>query len=96
MIQHIALFSFNENTQEEVKEKLLRTLEQLPNYISQIKTFKLGKDFAKRQTCFEYGLIVEFANVQDLEIYLQHPIHVELLQRAIPYLGKFAEVDFKI
>ncbi len=94
MIQHIALFSFNENATEEIKDKLLKTMEQLPNYIPEIKSFKFGKDFSKRQTCFEYGLVIEFANAKDLETYLQHPIYAELLQRAIPYLGKFAEVDF--
>lgn len=94
MIQHVALFSFNQNATEEIKEKLLKTLEQLPSYIPEIKSFKFGKDFSKRQTCFEYGIVIEFANAQDLETYLQHPVQVELLQRALPYISKLAEVDF--
>ena len=95
MVQHVALFSFNKNADNVTKKKLLKTLKQLPNYIDFIKSFRVGKDFSKRQTCYEYALVAEFESKDDLLRFLVHPIYDELLQRAIPYMDKFAEVDFE-
>ena len=95
MVQHVTLFSFNKNADTVTRKKLLKTLKQLPSYIDFIKSFRLGKDFSQRQTCYEYGLVAEFDSKDDLHRYLMHAIHEEFIQRALPYLDKLAEVDFE-
>ena len=95
MVQHIVLFSFNKNADSVTKKKLLKTLKQLPNYIDFIKSFRVGNDFSKRQTCYEYAIVAEFESKEDLHRYLVNPVQDELLQRALPYIEKFAEVDFE-
>ncbi len=80
MIKHIVMWKIHDTAEghskaenmAEMKEKLLA----LKPLIPQIKTMQVGFDFSKSPNSYDFVLIVECENKEDLAVYANHPDHV--------------------
>ena len=93
MIKHIVILKLNENSPfEEIKRKII----QLKNYIPEIIEIEVGIDINFDQNPSDISIIAIFKNIKDLEIYANHPKHLEVINNYIkPHLKKRCVVDYE-
>jgi phenylalanyl-tRNA synthetase alpha subunit len=100
MIKHIVFFTLAENAEGNSKvenaELIKSELENLINFIPQIKKIEVGINCPNApKTDFDIALYSEFDNFEALDIYQQHPEH----KRVAAYIGKVrtnrAAVDYE-
>jgi hypothetical protein len=95
-IRHVALFEYSEDASPEMVEAALAGLRALPAAIPTIREFSLTEDQGRRPGSFRYCLICEFADLSEMQAYLDHPAHVAAVERVLPILVKLAEHDHDI
>lgn len=77
---------------KEIKFKL----ENLQNIISELKFIEVGINQSTRTNAYDFVLVSNFDNFENLKKYRIHPSHVEVVE----FLGKFKEssavVDYEV
>ena len=93
MIKHVVILKLNENSPfEEIKEKIMN----LKNHIPQIINIEVGIDIRFDKNPSDIAIITILKNKKDLEIYANHPKHLEVIKNYIkPYLKERRVVDFE-
>lgn len=77
MIRHICMFKLKEENREENLKEALDKLEKMKN-ISLIKRFEVVTNYKNApESNYELSLIFDFDNMDDLNEYQKHPLHVE-------------------
>ncbi|GAB6073438.1 Dabb family protein [Nautilia lithotrophica] len=93
MIKHVVIFKTKENAPlETFKEKI----ENLKNKIPEIKHIEVGLDINFDPTSSDFCVITEVKNLNDLEIYANHPDHLDVIAFIKPYIIERKVVDFKV
>ncbi len=100
MIKHIVVWKLKEEAEGKTKIEnalmLKRELESLTRKIKEIRKLEVGINFNTVQDAFDLGLVSEFANKNDLEVYQNHPEH----QRVAGLLRRLREsrvvVDYEM
>jgi hypothetical protein len=93
MIRHVVLFKTKQNAPlQEFKEKI----ENLKNEIPEIIDIKVGIDIKFDPTSSDFCVITDLNNTEDLEIYANHPKHLEVIEFLKPYITERKVVDFKV
>ncbi len=84
MIKHIVMWKLNpffeQKTKKENAEKIKMMLENLRQYIPQIKKIEVGINFNVSDAAYDVVLYSEFTAINDLQIYQQHPEHVKVAE----------------
>jgi hypothetical protein len=84
MIKHIVLWKLKEisteGTKDETSVLLKNKLLSLKNIIPEIITIEVGINTPEVQGNFDIVLMVEFANLQDLDVYQNHPAHLKVVE----------------
>lgn len=75
MIDHLVLFTVNEDASPEDVEDMLRSLRDLRNSVPNVIDLSVGENFSERGGPFTHGLFARFQTPDDLQAYLQHPEH---------------------
>ncbi len=75
MIHHIVLFRLKPEATTEQRRQMKEALEELKHRISQVLSIQVGPNFSSRHQGYDMMLVSSFQTRQDLEIYLNHPIH---------------------
>ena len=93
MIKHVVILKLNENSPfEEIKEKIIN----LKKYIPQIIKIEVGIDIRFDKNPSDICIIATFKNKIDLEIYANHPKHLEIIKNHIkPYLKERCVIDYE-
>ena len=69
-----------------------RKLSSLPK----VQKFECLKEIGKKNN-FDFGLSMEFENMDDYESYNNHPTHVDFVQNKwIPEVVDFVEIDYEL
>lgn len=77
MIRHICMFKLKEENREENLKKALEKLEKMKD-ISLIKRFEVATNYRNApESNYELALIFDFENMDDLNEYQKHPVHME-------------------
>ena len=100
MIKHIVVLKLKDHAEGRSKAEnavlLKRELESLTLTIKEIRKLEVGINFNTVQDAFDLGLVSEFANKNDLEVYQNHPEH----QRVAGLLRRLREsrvvVDYEM
>lgn len=95
MIRHILLFRFNDGIESEVREDAIQRLRDLGEICPTIGKWTIGVNFAESPSAHDVVEIGDFANMEDLETYKQHPAHREFSDFIRP-LATWALADFEI
>jgi Stress responsive A/B Barrel Domain len=79
MITHIVLMKLvhsNEETIEEAKAALARLAGRIP----QLRHLEIGVDIVHSYRSYDLALVAKFDSLEDLQSYLNHPLHVEVVK----------------
>jgi len=92
MIRHVVVFKAKENAP---LNEFKRRIENLKNEISEIKNIEVGIDIRFDKNPSDFCVITEVENLQDLQIYANHPKHIEVIEFLKPYILERRVVDYK-
>lgn len=95
MIQHIVLFRLKEDIQEEIIAEHMADFESLVDEIPEIDEIEVKRDIVARPVSCHFGLVSQFADMDALRRYQQHPEHVAALDRLKPDLESMLVLDYE-
>jgi hypothetical protein len=79
-LQHIVLFAFAQNLDDEQALEMRGQIEAWPSEIGGIDALRFGSDLTGARTRgHQYLLYMEFAGLAELQAYQQHPVHQRFL-----------------
>lgn len=94
MIMHVVMWKFKEG-EDANAETFLKGLEALKDIIPQIVEMEVGKNVNPKND-FDAALVIKFRNLNDLEIYKNHPEHLKLSALCKGIRTDRQAVDFEI
>ncbi len=94
---HSVYFWLKNDLNEEKKEEFINFFKELSR-IDVIQTLKYGKPAPTNprpvvDNSFDYNLIVSFANMDDINVYETHPIHLAAIEKFKDYWSKVEVKD---
>ncbi len=92
MIKHIVIFKVKEDSPlQEFKEKI----ENLKNFIPEIVSIEVGIDIKFDKNPSDFSIITILNSKEDLQIYANHPKHLEVIKFLKPYVIQRCVVDYE-
>jgi Stress responsive A/B Barrel Domain len=84
-LKHIALLAFKEYIEKEDIIFIMKSVADLQKKIPQILSFSWGENLGIEGLDHGYlhGFMIEFKNIDDKNVYLQHPEHIKLVNEVI-------------
>ncbi len=99
MLKHIVMWRLKESAEGRTKEQnaihAKEMLDLLPFRIKEIKTLEVGINAMNSPTSYDLVLIVDFANILDLQAYQAHPEHVKVAEYILKIREARAVVDYE-
>ncbi len=97
LIAHYVLFWLKEDLSDQEKKDFTQFFEDLKK-VPTIKSLHYGSPANTTQrdvvdNSFSYNLLVYFDNMEDLDVYETHPIHLEAIEKYSKYWTKVAVHD---
>lgn len=100
MIKHIVMWRLKEfaegNNKSANAKKIKTSLEELRGKIKQIKFIEVGIDINKSAQAFDVVLNSEFENMEDLNIYQNHPEHIKIAEFISKVKNERIVVDYNV
>jgi len=95
MLKHIVLFrkKTDVNREQAVEDNLVHQMSELGSKIPVILDWQVSKNEIDRPICWDYSLEAVVESTDALTNYLNHPLHVQLVERLKQYF-EWAAVDF--
>lgn len=94
MLRHVVLLKLQEGYSEETLKEISADLDALPDQISEIISFKHGKDAGVVPDTFDYAVTAEFASSEDCLAYLAHPAHQAVGGKIVGLIADAAQMQF--
>ncbi|MBC8182840.1 Dabb family protein [candidate division KSB1 bacterium] len=98
MVKHIVLWKLKESaegfTKAENAKRMKKWLEDLKVSIPKIKKLEVGINFNVSEVAYEIVLYSEFENKKALQIYQDHPEHIEFKNKIKNIRTERAVVDY--
>jgi quinol monooxygenase YgiN len=94
MIHHIVLFRLKEDADDALVAEHMADFEALVDEIPEIEQLEVRRDIVGRPVSCHFGLVGQFANMDALRRYQQHPEHVEAFERLKPNLDHMLVLDY--
>lgn len=80
MIRHIVMFRLQEENREENLKKILEAAEGLKKLPGLIDGDVVTNAPDADQTNYDFALVFDFADLEALDAYQKHPVHVEFVK----------------
>ena len=80
MVKHIVMFNFENENKKENLEKAKMMLDALVGTIPSLKSMEVGINFSKEERAMDLSLYSEFNDKEGLELYANHPEHLEVVK----------------
>jgi Stress responsive A/B Barrel Domain len=94
MITHIALIKLvHSNT--ELTEEAKKVLTGMAGKIPQMRHFEVGANILPSYRSYDLAVVVKFDSLEDLEVYQNHPVHVEVLKYLQGIRKSVVTVDYE-
>ena len=81
LVDHLVLFTVNEDASAEDIDDLLSSLRGLKKGIPNVIDLSVGENFSERAQGFTHGLFVRFQTADDLRAYMDHPEHRAVVEK---------------
>ena len=94
MLTHIVCWKYKAETTEEEIETHIAKLKNLPNVISNILSFDVGRDVLHLERSFDLGLVATYPDREALDEYTIHPDHQKVAALGKEIAEKVVSVDF--
>ena len=95
MINHVVFMKFKPEVGDADIEDIERSLDDLPNKITEIHTYEFGRDIVGSERSYDFALVSLFANLQTLEQYKDHPHHLKVVEKIRKLCSDIITVDFE-
>ena len=96
MIKHLVCFNFTPEAGDDKVQGTLAALNALPAQIPWVRNWSLGRNLSDRDQTYAYALSCDFADVDELNRYLSHPAHVQVVRDGLgAYWANRAIVDYE-
>ena len=99
MIKHIVMWRLKDSaagaSREENAKKLKQSLEDLKDKIGDIKALEVGINFNASPAAFDVVLYSEFADMEGLDSYQNHPEHLKIVDFVGEIRTDRAVVDYE-
>lgn len=99
MIKHIVMWRLKDSaagaSREENAKKLKQSLEDLKDKIEDIKALEVGINFNASPAAFDVVLYSEFADMEGLDSYQNHPEHLKIVDFVGEIRTDRAVVDYE-
>lgn len=79
-VLHVAVFTWKEGTSAEQIAAFTSALRELRPQLPMVLSYDFGPDLGLREGNGEFAVVAEMATTDDVTAYLDHPLHVELVQ----------------
>ncbi len=100
MIKHLVFWRLKEEalgkSGEENAKEIARLLNALPAEIPELKKLEFGMNFVDAPAAFDCALYTEFDSKEALDIYQNHPLHVEAKNFIVQVVSDRAFVDYEL
>ncbi len=97
MFRHVSLFTFTPETTPEQQEELARQLRTLPGAIEEIQDYHVGPDARLNPGNYQFGIVADFASMDDYLVYRDHPVHQALIEKYVrPIVADRAAVQYEL
>lgn len=100
MLQHVVLFRLTETIDDARLVDLIAAFAALPAQIPEIIQLDVQRDVlpseARRPVSSHFGLLGQFADLEALRRYQQHPQHVAALDQLRPYIEQMLVLDYNM
>jgi len=94
MIRHTVVFKLKHARGSQAELDFLQSIRKLSE-ISTVKNFECLRQISKKIK-FEFGVSMEFSDLQDYETYNTHPAHVHFVKtRWITEVQDYMEIDYE-
>ena len=99
MLKHVVMWRLKESAEGRTKAEnvlyIKQILELLPYKIKEIKNLEVGINILNAPPSYDLVLIVDFANLLDLQAYQAHPEHVKVADYVLKVRETRAVVDYE-
>ena len=95
MLTHVVFFKFNPGTSETDIRHAEDSLLKLPDLITEIGTFRVGRDIIRSERSYDLALISDFADLEALQSYQVHPEHQKVVAFLKTVTCSIVAVDFE-
>ena len=99
MLKHVVMWRLKESAEGRTKEEnaihIKEILELLPYKIKEIRNLEVGINMIRASPSYDLVLIVDFANMMDLQAYQAHPEHVKVADYVLKVRETRAVVDYE-
>lgn len=96
-VRHIALFRFAEHATGDDVRALAEALDGLPAAVGVTLAYHHGRDLAINEASYDYGVVGDFATVDDYVVYRDHPEHRRVIHELVtPILADRASIQIEV
>lgn len=99
MIHHIVMIKLktttDANEKNTFKQKIKNALEGLPSIIEEIRYYEVGLNVVESGRAFDIVLISHFNSLEDLNKYIVHPGHKNVVKTINQYSEHIISVDYE-
>lgn len=93
MLKHIVLYKLIDNSKQQ-QQKLKEAFFSMRGNIPQLKALYAGENIIPSDRAFDFALVCEFESKEDLNIYLEHPLHQKVREYVRSVVSASHSVDF--
>ncbi|MFC0183151.1 Stress responsive A/B Barrel Domain [Pseudarcicella hirudinis] len=94
MIRHSVIFKFKSQISSEEKQVFFKACDKL-TAISGVQNFEILRQISPKNR-FEYGILMEFENMDHYDYYTNHPDHLYFVENHwLKSVEDFLEIDYK-
>lgn len=99
MLHHVVLFQLEPAIDAATLDASIAEFAGLAAHIQEIVQIDVRRDVlppdARRPVSSHFGLLGQFADLQALKRYQQHPLHVAALDRLRPHIAQMLVLDYE-
>ncbi|MBM7870757.1 hypothetical protein JOC70_002251 [Clostridium pascui] len=100
MIKHIVMWKlreFAEGKEKQENAKIIKTgLENLQDKINELKFIEVGINVNSSSQAYDVVLYSQFENMEDLDIYQNHPEHIKVAEFVKKVVNERVVVDYEV
>jgi 2,3-dihydroxy-p-cumate/2,3-dihydroxybenzoate 3,4-dioxygenase len=97
MIRHILLFSFRDDVDVVLAQRMLDDFSRFPECYPQMQNWQLGKNASRRDQSFDYAMTVVFSDWNAANTYLESEDHERfVIERFRPLIARRAIATFDV
>ena len=96
MVKHLVMWKLKEKGEagQTAAARMKTAIEALSSVIPEIKEIEVGINFGRSDQASDVSLYSVFANEADLQTYLKHPAHLEVVQMVRELVSERRVVDY--